>query len=203
MQSLNKSAVKGTLYHTWFIYPVAAALLSIIWLWSFPAFHQPTPQQKIDIFFSSNVHSDAFTKPILEKYDRENLREITVNYASPENVLYYQKLEVAMNNSDIMVLTKTTFEAYSKHYVNYFVPIGSYVQEKIGIDESRIKDGYGVLLKNKDENHYLENYISFANEDYYLVFMISSQNLGSALDENNGAHDNALTFTRYLLEGDE
>ena len=108
-----------------------------------------------------------------------------------------------MNNSDIMVLTKTTFEAYSKHYVNYFVPIGSYVQEKIGIDESRIKDGYGVLLKNKDENHYLENYISFANEDYYLVFMISSQNLGSALDENNSAHDNALTFTRYLPEGDE
>lgn len=202
MQTINKSLIKNTFTYTWFIYPVSAVLLTLIWLWSFPTFHMPSAHQKIDAFFATDITNNTFADNILKKYDRENLRQINPSYALPGSALYAQKLQIAIGHSDILVLTKTQFSQYKIDYSLFFVPVTSYIQEKCQINESQVFDGYGITLKNKDENHYLENYMNFADDDYVIALSVTSKNMGSAINEDNAPHDNALTFVHYLLEGE-
>ena len=202
MQTINKSLVKNTFTYTWFIYPVSAVLLTLIWLWSFPTFHMPSAHQKIDAFFATDITNNTFADNILKKYDRENLRQINPSYALPGSALYAQKLQIAIGHSDILVLTKTQFSQYKIDYSLFFVPVTSYIQEKCQINESQVFDGYGITLKNKGENHYLESYMNFADDDYVIALSVTSKNMGSAINEDNASHDNALTFVHYLLEGE-
>ena len=201
MQTLNKSLVKNTFAHTWFIYPLSATVLALIWLFAFPAFHQPSAHQKINVFFATDIKSEEFTKSILAKYDKEKLRVITPSYAYPGTNAYYQKFQIAINTADVLVITKSTFEVYKQDYGTFFVPITSYVQEKIGLQEDQIIDGHGILLKKSDETNYLEQYMSFKEEDYYVVLSVTSANMGAAMKEDNAPYDNALTFVHYLLAG--
>ena len=202
MQTINKSLLKNKFTYTWFIYPVAGIILTLIWLWSFPTFHQPSAHQKINVFFATDVRSEEFTDQILEKYDREQLREISPSYAFPGSALYSQKLSIAIGNADVLVLTKTQFEAYKKtDYSLFFAKVTSYIQEKCQITENQVYDEYGITLKVNGESHYLEQYMTFAEDDYILAFSIASTNLGSAIHEENAPYDNALTFAHYLIEG--
>ena len=203
MQTLNKSAMKNTFTYTWFIYPMSAIILSLVWLWSFPTFHQPSAHQKIDAFFATDIKSEEFADNILKKYDRENLREINSSYAFPGTTLYAQKLQLALTSSDVLILPKEHFERYKVDYDLYFAKVTFYIQEKCQIEETRVLEDYGVLLKTKGVEHYLENYMTFDDKDYVLVFSANSKNLGSAIDEDNAPYDNALTFVHYLLEGVE
>ena len=200
MQTINKSLIKNTFTYTWFIYPVSAVLLTLIWLWSFPTFHMPSAHQKIDAFFATDITNNIFADNILKKYDRENLRQINPSYALPGSALYAQKLQIAIGHSDVLVLTKTQFSQYKIDYSLFFVPVTSYIQEKCQINESQVFDGYGITLKNKGENHYLESYMNFADDDYVIALSVTSKNMGSAINEDNAPHDNALTFVHYLLE---
>lgn len=202
MQTINKSLIKNTFTYTWFIYPVSAVLLTLIWLWSFPTFHMPSAHQKIDAFFATDITNNTFADNILKKYDRENLRQINPSYALPGSALYAQKLQIAIGHSDVLVLTKTQFSQYKIDYSLFFVPVTSYIQEKCQINESQVFDGYGITLKNKGENHYLESYMNFADDDYVIALSVTSKNMGSAINEDNAPHDNALTFVHYLLEGE-
>ena len=202
MQTINKSLIKNTFTYTWFIYPVSAVLLTLIWLWSFPTFHMPSDHQKIDAFFATDITNNTFADNILKKYDRENLRQINPSYALPGSALYAQKLQIAIGHSDVLVLTKTQFSQYKIDYSLFFAPVTSYIQEKCQINESQVFDEYGITLKNKGENHYLESYMNFADDDYVIALSVTSKNLGSAINEDNSPHDNALTFVHYLLEGE-
>ena len=203
MQTINKSLLKNKFAYTWFIYPVAGIILTLLWLWSFPAYHQPSAHQKINAFFATDIKNDSFADKILEKYDREQLREITPSYALPGSALYSQKLSIAIGNSDVLILTKTQFDVY-KNKANlslFFAQVTSYVQEKCQIDETMVYQDYGIMFKTNGESHYLEQYMTFVEDDYILAFSISSQNLGSAIDEDNAPYDNAFTFAHYLIEG--
>ena len=203
MQTLNKSAMKNTFTYTWFIYPMSAIILSLVWLWSFPTFHQPSAHQKIDAFFATDIKSEEFADNILKKYDREILREINSSYAFPGTTLDAQKLQLALTSSDVLILPKEHFERYKVDFDLYFAKVTSYIQEKCQIEETRVLEDYGILLKTKGVEHYLENYMTFDDKDYVLVFSANSKNLGSAIDEDNAPYDNALTFVHYLLEGVE
>ena len=202
MQTLNKSLMKNTFTYTWFIYPMSAVILVLIWLWSFPTFHMPSAHQKINAFFTTDVKSEEFADKILEKYDREDLRQINLSYALPSNPLYAQKLQIAFSDSDVIILPKGRFQKYSVDYSLFFVEVTSYIQDKCQIDNSKVIDNYGIILKNKDENHYLEQYMTFEDDDYVIAFSVSSKNLGAAVKEDNAPYDNALTFVHYLLEGE-
>ena len=204
MQTLNKSLVKNTFTYTWFIYPVSAILLTLIWLWSFPTFHQPSAHQKIDAFFATDVKSTKFADQIKEKYEPKQLREVNISYALPANVaVYTEKLKIAITNSDFLVLPKAQFKSYGVSYPTFFAPITSYIQEKCGVDETSIIDGYGIEIKIQGEAHYLEQYMTFEEKDYVLAFSVSSKNLGEDGGKDNAEFDNALTFVHYLIEGQQ
>ena len=46
-----------------------------------------------------------------------------------------------------------------------------------------------------------DQYMTFYNDDYYLVITKASTNTGKLYNEKNEYYDNALTIVNYLMEG--
>ncbi len=201
MQTLNKSLAKNTFTYTWYLYPIAAVFLTLLWLWAFPVVHQPTAHEKIELYISVDVKSEKFAKNILTQYDPHQLRAINVDYPSG-GMGGSQKLRMAFERCDMMILTQGMFETYNRVYKDVFAEITSYVQEKCQIDSSLVVDDRAIMLKQANVAHYLDEYISFeSNLNYVIVLLARSKNLGAAINEDNAKYDNALTVTHYLLEG--
>ena len=93
---------------------------------------------------------------------------------------------------------------FNGHHDNFFVEMNSFVKETYLSSEDSYytnngKD-YGVLLKSKDADHYLKQYMEFdESKNYYIAISVASKNIGKLLDENNAHYDNALTIMKYLL----
>ena len=205
MQTYNKFAAKKTFAHTWFIYPIGATIITLLLIWGFAAFHQPTNHQILKIFFATEVKNSSFTKNITKHYDKENLREVNVVYAHPMSI-FYTKLKTYLEDIDMVVLPKSVVDGFSNHYSDAFVELSKATEEKYlpgdytyyQFDE---KD-YGLLLKSKDESCWLDDYMSFIDEDYYLLLSAGSKNLGDIYDAGNAYYDNALTALKYVLGGE-
>lgn len=201
MQTINKSAVKKTFTHTWYLYPIAIIIVSLLWLWGFQAFHQPSAHQMLTIFFASNVRDSSFADKILDHYDREDLREIRVTYNLPSMMGFGDKLQVAINNADILVLDEVTLSSFNEHHQNFFVDINQEVKTKYMSPSysyySYAEKDYGILINNKE---YLEQYMEFEEgRSYYLTLSVASKNLGNLYEPDNEHYDNALTAIKYLL----
>ena len=204
MQRINKTSVSNIFAHTWYTYPLVAILLTLIWLWGFQAYHQPSNHQRLSIFFATEIKNESFLKDILKKYDKENLREITPSYALPTGVGYTTKLQLAINSADLLILDEKTMFDFNGHQDNFFVEMSSYIKETYLTNEDTYYDyedkSYGVLLKNKEAEHYLQQYMDFdETKNYYIALSVTSKNLGKVYDENNAHYDNALTFMKYLI----
>lgn len=201
MQTINKSLLKNTLTYTWFIYPLSAVILSLLWIWIFPIAKRPSAHLRLEVFVAAKVKSNKVFNKILDKYEKDQLKQINVDSVKHSNSFYGQKIKIAFSTSDIMILQKGSFDIYKHSGLEYFAPITSYVQEQVNIEESQVLDGFGISLKVKNESNYLDEYIDFEDNDYVLCFTASSPNLGLVNGEDNAKHNNALTFARYLLEG--
>lgn len=204
MQKINKTSIGRIFAHTWYIYPITAIILTLLWLWGFQAFHQPSAHQILNIFFATEVKNESFLKDILKKYDKEDLREITPSYSLPTGVGYTSKLQIAINSGDLLILDDKTMFDFNGHHQNYFIEISSYIKETYlsndDIYYTYEDKSYGVLLKNKESEHYLQHYMDFdESKDYYIAISLASKNIGKALDENNAHYDNALTIMKYLI----
>lgn len=204
MQKINKTSVTKIFAHTWYTYPLVAILLTLIWLWGFQAYHQPSNHQRLSIFFATEIKNESFLKDILKKYDREDLREITPSYALPTGVGYTTKLQLAINSADLLILDEKTMFDFNGHQDNFFVEMSSYIKETYLTNEDTYYDyedkSYGVLLKNKEAEHYLQQYMEFdETKNYYIALSVTSKNLGKVYDENNAHYDNALTIMKYLI----
>ena len=203
MKIFNKQLAKQTLAHTWYLYPISAALLTLIWLWGFQAFHQPTAHQKLNIFFATEVRSEVFLKNILNKYDKEELREITPSYSLPTGVGFANKLQIAINTADLLILDDQAMFNFNGHQENFFVEMTPYIKGYLNEGSEYYTNGekdWGVLLKHKDASHYLQQYMDFdETKDYYIAIGLASKNVGKALDEKNEHYDNALTIMKYLI----
>ena len=206
MQLFNKKAFKKTLYHTWYIYPIVVAISTILLIWGFQAYHQPSAHQRLVLFFATEIRSRSFADKIMEKYDKEELREVEPNYALPSATGYQTKLNLYVNEADILVLDETSMNGIGDYCNLFLIEINQEIKNTYlnGIStyySNKDKD-YGVLLKKKGEDHYLKTYMDFEEDkDYYLAFTVASTNLGKYSDDNSDHYNNALTFSQYLLEG--
>lgn len=204
MQLINKSSVKKTFSHTWYLYPLATILITFIWLWGFQAFHQPSTHQSLSLFFATEMKNDSFTKKILEQYDREKLREIRTASALPNAVGYTTKLQLAINTGDLMIIDEGTLKDFDDHQENFFVELSNktkekYLKETYSYYSNKGKD-YGILFKEKNKEHYLNNYMNFdENQNYYLVLLTGGNNLGDITSSENAPYDNALTIINKLI----
>ena len=208
MQLISKTSTKKTFAHTWYVYPIVGTLLTLLWIWSFQAFHQPSTHQKLNMFFATEIRNEKFINNILEKYAKEDLREITPSYCLPsKGTTYESKLNLALNvqnNTDILVLDDVSLYSFRNVYSSFFLEMSPTIQSKyLTADDSYYKfddKDFGVLLKKKGEDHYLKQYMDFEEDrDYYIVISSASKNIGEALGENNAHYDNALSVMKYLI----
>lgn len=205
MQRVKKSSLKQTLVYTWYLYPLIGIFLALLWLWAFPTFHQPTAHQMLNIFFASEVKSGSFLKELSKDYDRETLRQVDYSYSLREAPGFANKLQIAVNSSDILILDEPTLKDFEKSIDNFFVEIDdsiktNYLKDSYTYYNKEGKD-YAILFKEKEQDHYLKEYMDFnESENYYLVLSVSSKNLGNIYDENNAHYDNALTFINHLMK---
>ena len=213
MQLFNKASAKKTFAHTWYIYPLLGGIITVIWLWAFYAFHQPTKHEMLTLFFSTNVKSDKFVSQIMKHYAREDLREVSTSGRLPEASGYYAKLQTAFSDSDLLILDDTTIGEFVTVYdrvfhsitddikTEYFPNVTEYYVYEYGDEESQTTVTLGALLKRKGEDHYLTKYMDFDElRDYYVLICRSSKNAGRMSGASNKNYDNALTFMNYLLE---
>ena len=204
MQLLNKASASRTLAHTWYLYPLVSVIITFLWMWGFQAFHQPTTHQSLEIFFAAEVNNDSFLRNIMKNYDKEVLREITPSYRLPTATGYAAKLQLAINNADLLILDEKTMMDFNEHHENFFVEFSSYIKETY-LDDGETyytynEKSYGLKLKDKNYDHWLKEYITFDEEqDYYIALGLASKNLGKVLDEKNAPYDNALTILKYFL----
>ena len=206
MQLLNKVAIKKSLAHTWYIYPISLALMSVLWVWGFYAFHQPSKHEKLTLFFATDIKDNSFLTDIqTEHYSKEKLREVNSKGMLPNGVEYLTVLQVYLADCDIFVLDDETMTRFSEIADHYFVEMNNYVKETYLFNSneyytSHEKD-YGVLIKKKGETSFYSNYMTFdETKDYYLTLSITSTNLGRVISESNEYYDNALTYMHYLVE---
>ena len=205
MQSINKSSVSKIFSHTWYIYPLSIIIIALIWLWAFQAYHQPSSHQKLELFFASDINDETFIKSILNKYDKEKCREINPSYCLPTKAGYTSKLQIAVNNADLLILDETTLKGFDGHDDNYFVEIKDDIKneyiETTASYYSYEEHKYGVLLKESGVAHWLDKYMTFLEDsNYYICLSIASKNLGKITSVDNSYYDNALTIINYLLK---
>lgn len=202
MQRFNIEATKKTFMHTWYVYPLVLGLITIIWIWSFMAFHQASAYQSLTLFFASEIKDESFAKDIMnEHYERENLRVVRPFYSLPSAIGYYSKLQIYLSDSDLLILDQKTIDDFKGYQDRFFVPLTNEIKEKYHYSNfyTYEENDYGVLLKKKGENCWLNQYMDFDEQmDYYICFSTSSVNVGSLI-ENNDTNDNALTYASYLL----
>ena len=213
MQLFNKEASKRIFTHTWYIYPLLIGLITVIWLWGFQAFHQPSAHQSLLMFFSTNINNNGFATEIKnEFYKREDLRQIDAYYSLPDLPTYVTKLNLYIRKSDILVLDKKTINDLKGYQERFFIEFDDELISKYFddpdyeyytyTDEKGQNYNYGIKIKDKSEvNTYLDSFMSFDNTyDYYLCLGASSVNLGYIGGEYNVKYDNALTFAKHLLD---
>ena len=147
MQLFNKSSAKKIFAHTWYLYPVGAAILSVIWIWAFPTYHQPTKHQTISIFFAAEIKNDSFLKYIQSNYEKEKLREVTPSYCLPSTTVFGQKMKIANNYSDILVLNETTLAKFDSQDNELFVEH----LEKLLNCEPIEKPSYNFAIHNRNK----------------------------------------------------
>jgi len=220
MQRINKTEIKRKFAYTWYTYFIGIGLSFFCWFWAFQAYHQPSAHQKIVLFTGADIKDESFSAKILNKFDTDKLRLFDANGCSPKRgTIYASKLNVYLNNADLMILPEETVNSFTNNdnpeavMDNYFRPFtdeikttylnGSESFVSITKSDSTVVD-YGVLIKNNSVESWLSNYINFENDvNYYLMITACSTNTGTLYSNDNADYTNALQAIKYLMEGVE
>jgi len=185
------------------ILPVCAGL-AISYL--FGVYHQPLPYEKINLFVASlETESEAISENIQAKFADQNLKEVSITTSNPSDAIFNQKLKVVgYNRADLFLLPLSVLDDLTPSDV--MLPfseelIATYINEEgrtYYIDEQLT---FGVLLKSTAENSWLDEYINFVAEDYYLCINVKSKNVADFGMYDNAEYDLALQTFSYLLGG--
>lgn len=211
MQLLNKEAAKKTFAHTWYVYPLLIGFITLIWIWGFQAFHLPSAHQTLVYFYATNIRDNSFALDIKKNYyPKEELREIENYSMLPSNKNFYTKLQLYLQKSDSLVLDQHTIDEFKGYQERFFVEMSDEFIQKYSLenyefytytDDNNVEHRYGIKLKSKGHDHYLDKYMTFdPTYDYYITLSTSSVNIGDLRDKNNAHYDNAITFMKHLLE---
>ena len=214
MQLFNKAAAKNTFTHTWYIYPLLVGLITVIWILAFQTYHLPNSYEKLTLFFSTNIKSEAFATNIQKTYySKEELRQVDAYSALRSNAGYAQKLDLYLTKSDFSVLDEKTIDELKYSREKIFVELDNELLEKYSLenyefytyeDDHQVSHRCGIKIKTRGTTTYLNQFMTFDEDyDYYVCLLASSVNLGYLNGEKNIKHDNAITFAQHLLEANQ
>lgn len=220
MQLINKAVIKNKFAYTWYLYPVAIAVSFFSWFWGFGLFHQPKANEKLIFFVGAVVNDNSFTNQIKNKFNDDDLSLVEVNGCSPSQTIYASKLNVYLSNADIIILPESEVDKFAKEnedplavMKNYFTAIdeetklsylsASYSYYDVEDSEKAITYTYGVKVKDKNQESWLDTYFGFEDDvNYYALLTSGSINTGKLYDKEN-PYDNALKALNYLAGGVE
>ncbi len=195
MNAVEKKRIKGVLKYTWPLYIVSAVIIVFGMNFIFGIAHR-TPAYKTLIFFiSGEVKDDKKLKTdLLEKYQENELKSVSIISAKPVDSQYYTKLSVAgYNSADVLIIPLSKLETLN---VSAFA---------IDLQEDLINDyyqGYN-FYKQEDVNcgikvdkEKVQEYMTLPDEDCYMFLNGKSENIGEYATKPNQDHNNALNVAK-------
>lgn len=201
MKIINSKSIKHTLQYTWWMYLLVPVCVSLLFYWSFSIYHRPTAFEKVSIFFGGNVTEANFTEKLKDKVDSDSLRDVSVSSCDTHYARYEEKLTVVgLNNCDLLILPSSSFELFKDvDLKTFFVPFDSELEGyKLGSYYEKDSTKFGYKITDSWLN---PTYLSFEKDvDYYLVYNVSSKNIGKYREQGN-TNENALKVAKAILEG--
>jgi hypothetical protein len=168
--------------------------------------HLPKSYEKIEIFVaSSDVDSNGLASNIETVFKEVGMKEVGIVTSNPADVAFYEKLKViGYNSSDLFILPASIME--NLDLTEIMLPIYDlFIENELeGNTYSYFEQDdkqYGIEIKSQGSNSWLEDYIPFADENYYLTVSATSLTIESYGTHPNSVYDLSLQTMRYLLGG--
>jgi hypothetical protein len=201
---LRHQRFENALAYNWPLFLVLPVIAGVAISYLFGIYHRPLPYEQINIFAAvQDVDSDSLCDNLQVRFSNQNLKEVTITSANPNDAIFPQKLSVVgYNRADLFILPFSVLNDLGPNGV--MLPFSEklkdeYINEDNStyyVDESLT---FGVLLKSASNISWLEDYIDFLSEDYYLCINVKSKNIADFGMYDNAEYDLALQAFSYLL----
>lgn len=205
---MTRKRLEIALAYNWPLFIVLPVCAGLAISYLFGVYHQPLPYEKLNLFVASlETESEAICENIQAKFADQNLKEVSITSANPNDAIFNQKLKVVgYNRADLFLLPLSVLDDLTPSDV--MLPfseelIANYINSEARtyyVDEQLT---FGVLLKSGSEDSWLDDYIDFVAEDYYLCINVKSKNVADFGMYDNAEYDLALQTFSYLLGGEQ
>jgi len=200
----SKKFIKNGLPYFWPLFLVVPIVGSALITYTMNLIHLPKSYEKIEVFVaSSDVDSNGLANNIETVFNETGMKEAGIVASNPEDLAFYQKLRViGYNSSDLFILPASIMEQLD--LTEIMLPIFDlFIENELeGNTYSYFEQDdkqYGIEIKSPSSSSWLENYIPFANENYYLTINATSLTIKSYGTHPNSVYDLSLQAMRYLI----
>jgi len=151
--------------------------------------------QIVSMFIASNgvKNQVELRKKMLDFTNVNSIRQATTNYANPKGESFNtQYTTIGLKSSDIVIIPESVIEDASLSYIYAEIPSTNkyYSSTNYSYNEKH----YGICVHN-DLISYLDNYIEYGEEEYFMFFPITSPHLLEFVS------DSTTNSVYLLLEG--
>lgn len=202
----SKKFIKNGIPYVWPLFLLIPLIGTGLITYTMNLMHLPKSYEKIEIFVaSSDVDSNGLASNIETVFKEVGMKEVGIVTSNPADVAFYEKLKViGYNSSDLFILPASIME--NLDLTEIMLPIYDlFIENELeGNTYSYFEQDdkqYGIEIKSQGSNSWLEDYIPFADENYYLTVSATSLTIESYGTHPNSVYDLSLQTMRYLLGG--
>ncbi|HKM10856.1 MAG: hypothetical protein WCX47_01935 [Bacilli bacterium] len=202
----SKKFIKNGIPYVWPLFLLIPLIGTGLITYTMNLIHLPKSYEKIEIFVaSSDVDSNGLASNIETVFKEVGMKEVGIVTSNPADVAFYEKLKViGYNSSDLFILPASIME--NLDLTEIMLPIYDlFIENELeGNTYSYFEQDdkqYGIEIKSQGSNSWLEDYIPFADENYYLTVSATSLTIESYGTHPNSVYDLSLQTMRYLLGG--
>ncbi|MFA7031969.1 MAG: hypothetical protein WC201_00115 [Bacilli bacterium] len=200
----SRKFIKNGIPYFWPLFLVIPLLGSALITYTMNLMHLPKSYEKIEIFVaSSDVDSNGLADNIEISFQEAGMKEAGIVTSNPTDSTFYEKLKViGYNSSDLFILPRSVME--SLDLTEIMLPIYDLfiTNELEGNTYSYFEQDekqYGIEIKSSSIDSWLEDYIPFTDESYYLTVSATSLTIKSYGTHPDSVYDLSLRAMRYLL----
>jgi len=202
----SRKFIKNGIPYFWPLFLVIPLFGSILITYTMNLIHLPKSYEKIELFVaSSDVNSNGLAENIEAIFKDAGMKEAGIVTSNPADSTFYEKLKViGYNSSDLFILPASIME--NLDLTEIMLPIYDlFIANELGGNTysyfEQDEKQYGIEIKSSSLTSWLEDYIPFTDEDYYLTISATSLTIKSYGTHPHSAYDLSLQAMRYLLGG--
>jgi len=202
----SKKFIKNGIPYIWPLFLAIPLIGTGLITYTMNLIHLPKSYEKVEIFVaSSDVDSNRLANNIETVFKEAGMKEAGIVASNPTDPAFYEKLKViGYNSSDLFILPASIME--NLDLTEIMLPIYDlFIENELeGNTYSYFEQDekqYGIEIKSSTSESWLEDYIPFADENYYLTISATSLTIKSYGTHPNSVYDLSLQAMRYLLGG--